>query len=169
MQQFYVQNNVMTGPLKDSFERLRTALKVLRSRTPYDVRQPDRVRVHLDDRPDRGHSPLHEGAPRHVVTLSARSDRSYRAGSFTPVLAALGTLAAWLPARRASQVDPMRVLRGRERSVGRGLVHRRSVPERLSEICIQISGSEPGCNLNALDATAVAVRSCVWCAVTPRS
>ena len=39
-----------------------------RSRAPHDVRQPDRVRVHLDDRPDRRHSPLHEDAPRPLVT-----------------------------------------------------------------------------------------------------
>ena len=42
-----------------------------RSRAPHDVRQPDRVRVHLDDRPDWRHSPLHEDAPRRVVWLSA--------------------------------------------------------------------------------------------------
>src|SRR5207247_2951280 len=47
-----------------------------RSRTPHDVGQPDRVRVHLDDRPDRRDSPLHEDAPRRVVTLSARSNRT---------------------------------------------------------------------------------------------
>jgi hypothetical protein len=34
-----------------------------RSRAPHDIRQPDRVRVHFDDRPDRRHSPLHEDAP----------------------------------------------------------------------------------------------------------
>ena len=32
-------------------------------------RQPDRVRVHLDDRSDRRHSPLHEDAPRRLVRL----------------------------------------------------------------------------------------------------
>src|SRR4029453_18515497 len=42
-----------------------------RSRTPHDARQPDRVRVHLDDRPDRRHSPLHEDPPRRLVRLSA--------------------------------------------------------------------------------------------------
>ena len=55
-----------------------------RSRTPHDVRQPDRVRVHLDDRPDWRHSPLHEDASRRVVWLSARCDRAgmnYESGS----------------------------------------------------------------------------------------
>ena len=36
-------------------------------RTPHDVGQSDRVRVHRDDRPDRRHSPLHEDASRPVV------------------------------------------------------------------------------------------------------
>ena len=42
-----------------------------RARTPHDVGQSDRVRVHLDDRPDWRHLPLHEAAPRRAVALSA--------------------------------------------------------------------------------------------------
>lgn len=48
------------------------------SRRPHDVRQPERVRVHLDDRPDRRYSRLHAKALRRAVTLSPRSIRDFR-------------------------------------------------------------------------------------------
>ncbi len=56
-----------------------------RSRTAHDVRQPDRVRVHLDDRADWRHSPLHaERSPAschakcgHVTPSAVRIDRRF--------------------------------------------------------------------------------------------